>query len=101
MSATATNSGIAVQLPAPHLPKGEREYQAFLRLLPALLATHRGQYVAIHDEQVVDSDASDIALIQRVQKRIGYVPIFVGLVTVEQSVVRIPHYREHRPRGSS
>lgn len=101
MSAMATNSDIAVHLPAPELPKGEREYQAFLRLLPSLLATHRGQYVAIHEGQVVDSEASDVALIQRVQKRFGYVPIFVGLVTDEQSVVRVPHYREHRPRGSS
>jgi hypothetical protein len=33
-----------------------------------------------------------------VQKRIGYVPIFVGLVAEPQPVVRIPHYREHRPQ---
>lgn len=101
MSATVRNSGIAVELPAPELAKGEREYQAFLRLLPNLLVTHRGRYVAIHEEQVVDSDGSDVALIQRVQKRIGYIPIFVGLVTEEPSVMRIPHYWEHRPRGSS
>jgi hydrogenase maturation factor len=100
MSATTSVTGIAIELPAPELPKGEREYQAFLRLLPELLATHRGKYVAIHDGRVVDSDASDVALIQRVQKRVGYVPIHVGFVTDQQSVVRIPHYREHRPRGS-
>jgi hypothetical protein len=48
---------------------------------------------------VIDSDADDIALIQRVHARIGYVPIHVGLVIEPQPIVRIPHYREHRPRG--
>jgi hypothetical protein len=89
----------AVQLPAPALSKGEREYRAFLRLLPGLLATHRGQYVAVHDGQVVDSGPDDVALILRVQARVGYVPLFVGLVTERPPVVRVPHYREYRPRG--
>ena len=47
------------RLTPPELSKGEREYQTFLRLLPQLLGTHRGQYVAIHDGQVVDSDTDD------------------------------------------
>lgn len=41
---------------APAAPtKFERERTAFYRLLPELLATHRGQYVAVHGEQVADS----------------------------------------------
>lgn len=84
-----------VHLPPPPLSKAEREKQAFLRLLPQLLRTHRGQFVAIHDEQVVDTDRDDIALIQRVQEKVGYVPIHVGLVTEQQPVFRIPHCREH------
>jgi hypothetical protein len=87
------------RLTPPELSKGEREYQTFLRLLPQLLGTHRGQYVAIHDGQMVDSDADDIALIQRVHARVGYVPIHVGLVTDQPRVVRVPHYREYHPTG--
>jgi hypothetical protein len=68
-------------------------------LLPQLLPTHRGKYVAIHNEQVVDSDTDDIALIQRVHARVGYVPIHVGLVTEQPQLVRVPHYREYRPQG--
>jgi hypothetical protein len=83
---------------APALSKGEREHQAFLRLLPQLLTTHRGQYVAVHEGQVIDSDTDDIALIQRVHARIGYVPIHVGLVTDQPVVIRVPHYHEYRPR---
>src|ERR1700676_3672857 len=100
MSQTTTPPTFEVQVPAPELTNGEQEYQTFLRLMPQLLVTHRGQYVAIHEGQVVDSDTNDIALIQRVHARFGYVPIHVGLVTDPLPVVRIPHYREYRPRGS-
>jgi hypothetical protein len=99
MSNTTASPMFDVQVPAPQLSKGEREYHAFLRLLPKLLATHSGQCVAVREGQVIDSDADDIALIQRVHARIGYVPIHVGLVIEPQPIVRIPHYREHRPRG--
>jgi hypothetical protein len=81
------------------LGKGEREHQAFLRLLPQLLGTHQGKYVAVHEGQVIDSDADDIALVLRVHARIGYVPIRVGRVTEQPLVVRVPHYREYRPIG--
>jgi hypothetical protein len=85
-------------LAPPELSKGEREYPAFHRLLPQLLSTHPGQYVAVHEGQVIDSGTDDIALIQRVHARVGYVPIHVGLVTEQPLVARVPHYREYRPR---
>lgn len=101
MNETVVQPAFAVELSARELSQGEREYQAFLRLLPQLLETHRGKYVAIHNEQVVDSDTDDVALILRVQAKVGYVPIHVGLVTDVQSVVRIPHYHECRPLRTS
>jgi len=96
MSDTSAPTTFEVALPSPERSKGEREYRAFLGLLAELLRTHRGQYVAIHDGQVVDADADDIALVRRVHARIGYVPIHVGLVTDRPPVVRVPHYREYR-----
>jgi hypothetical protein len=101
MNETALQPAFAVALPVPELPKGEREYRAFLRLLPQLLATHRGKFVAIHNGEVVDSDTDDTALILRVQKEVGYVPIHVGMVTEAQPLVRIPHYHERRPQEDS
>jgi hypothetical protein len=97
VSDNAVQTTFEVTPPRPELSKGEREYQAFLRLIPELLPTHRGQYVAIHEGKVVDADADDIALVRRVHDRIGYVPIHVGLVTDRPPVVRVPHYREYRP----
>lgn len=98
LSETATKPAFGVELPIPELPKGEREYRAFLRLLPELLATHPGKYVAVHNGAVVDSDSDDVALILRVQAKVGYVPIHVGLVTESPPLVRIPHYHERRPQ---
>lgn len=80
---------IEVHLPEQPLTKFERERRAFYRLLPALLNTHRGQYVAIHDEQVVDSDSDQVEVALRVLQRVGGVPIFVHLVSREpEQVVR-------------
>jgi hypothetical protein len=86
----------------PPPSKWEREYRAFQRLIPELLKTHRGKYVAIHDEQVVDSGEDPIALIKQVHARFGYVPIHVDRV-VEQPPppVRIPHYHLHRRKELS
>lgn len=93
---------IDISFPHPAPPsKAERERAAFLRLLPVLMATHAGRYVAVHGEEIVDADADDIALVRRVHARFGYVPIYVGLVTAIPLVVRVPGFREVRPRGET
>jgi hypothetical protein len=97
MTQTATEPVVEVQVPPVEREKGEREYRTFLHLLPQLLVSHRGQYVAVHNGEVVDSDMDDISLIQRVHARFGYVPIHVGLVTDRPPLLRIPHYHEHQP----
>ncbi len=85
-----------------HLPPRDdsawrREYRAFLRLLPNLTPQYRGQYVAVHNEQVVDHDPSDVALVQRVIGKIGYVPMHVGLVTDKpRPPARVPSARVPR-----
>ena len=99
MNAIAADPVFEIRIPSPEIPKGEREYRAFLRLLPGLLATHEGRFVAIHEGAVVDDDASDLELVKRVHARVGYVPIHVGLVTEERQLARMPRYREVRPQG--
>ena len=100
MSEPATTPTFEVHLPEPQaVTKGERERRAFLRLLPELLQTHAGQYVAIHNEQVVDSGPDDIALVRRVQERVGYVPIHVARVEKQPRVERIPGPRAYKVPG--
>lgn len=68
----------------------ERERAAFHRLKPELLKTHRGKYVAVVDEQVVDADTDKIKLILRVYDRFGYRPIYAQLVDDHLPRVRMP-----------
>jgi hypothetical protein len=102
MSEPITLPAPVLELPAPPLTKWQREYQAFQRLLPQLLNTHKGQYVAIHEGQVVDSGADKLSLALRVLTRIGNVAIHVGRVTEEpEPVTRSGVRREVPPSGGA
>jgi hypothetical protein len=60
----------------------------------------RNQYVAVHSEQVIDSDADEMALILRVLARMGNVDIHVGLVTDQPPpVCRSGVVRNRQPLG--
>ena len=58
-----------------------------MRLLPRIFADYRGQYVAIHDEKVVDSGPGRLEVALRVLRRIGNVDIYVGLVSDQPELV--------------
>jgi hypothetical protein len=83
-----------ITLPAPTLEpatpartKWECEYHAFRRLLPDLLRTHRGQFVAIHDQQVVGTGPDKLALALEVLAKTGNCAIHVGLVSEQPDPV--------------
>lgn len=60
----------------------EPERKAFQRLLPELLKTHRGQFVAIYEGQVIDADPDNLVLAQRVHA-LGYHPVYIQKVSPE------------------
>lgn len=89
-----------VTLPAPELNLQEAaasawdgEQRAFLQLLPTLLATHRGQYVAVYRGRVIAEGPDQVEVAKQAYARAGYVPIYVGLVAEEPQPVRIPSPR--------
>jgi hypothetical protein len=88
-----------VELPPPPPPtKLERERRAFLRLLPDLLKTHKGKYVAVHEKRVVGEGDNLIDVAREAYGRYGYIPIYVDLVTDEPvEPIRIPHFRVINP----
>lgn len=89
-------------LPAPAEDKLRTERQAFHRLLPELLRTHRDQYVAIHEGQVVGSGADQVEVAEHAYDRFGYMPILVTRVTDRpRPPIRIPSPRAIRPRDSA
>ncbi len=89
---------LAPVVPTPPESKWRREQQAFRRLLPELLKSHRDQYVAIHEGQVAEAGADKLDVAGRAYARFGYLPIYVGLVTDQPPPLgRIPSPRLLRP----
>ena len=95
---------VSITLPAPSVvphvvnDKWEREYQAFLRLKPQLLATHDGLYVVVHNGQVIDSGPDDVTLALQFFAHHGNIPIHIGRVAqTPEAPARIPHYRRQLP----
>jgi hypothetical protein len=77
-------------LPAPDLSQSvktrtawEEEQRAFLRLVPKLLVTHRGRYVAVHLGNLIADGPDQVEVAKQAYARVGYVPVYVGLVTDE------------------
>lgn len=91
MSATQTLPAPVVSPPLAADERWRQERSAFQRLLPKLLEDSAGQFVAIHNGQVVARGDNKIGVAQQAYSRCGYVPIYVGQVTTSPPpVVRIP-----------
>lgn len=65
------------------------EQAAFARLKPELLNTHRGKYVAIHNQELVDFDDDKAALAGRVYAKFGYRTILMAPVVEKERIVHI------------
>ena len=74
----------------------EREQQAFERLKPELLRTHRGQWVAIYQEKVVEAGEDRSQVLDSVYDRFGYVPVYVQLVEEQLRAYKLPHRKVAR-----
>jgi len=94
-----------VILPAPNIETGnapespwERERRAFHQLLPSLLATHPGQYVAVHEGKVIASGRDRVEVAVEANQRVGYVSLFVAMVAEAhpRRRVRVPSPRVRR-----
>lgn len=70
----------------------EQEREAFLRIKNDFLEREMyvGQFVAIHEGQVIDHDTDIVELASRVYRGHGYVPIYMDKVEREDKVVELP-----------
>lgn len=59
----------------------QKEIQAFEEMHPELYEKHRGQFVAIHQGKVIDSDPEFAALFTRVRAKLGATPVLIRPVT--------------------
>jgi hypothetical protein len=79
---------------SPHQTQGTRfaqEKQTFWAMQSALLQRYEGQYVAIYQGEVVDSDLDKVALALRVYHKYGYVPMYVHQVSRREPRTRYIH----------
>lgn len=74
----------------------ERERRAFQQMLPILLNSHRDQFVAFKDGQLIDSDSDESKLVMRLYQGLGYVPLYIAPVRETERVYRIPGPRVAR-----
>jgi hypothetical protein len=93
---------------APHLnfsscrddERWRREYFAFIRLLPELMKTLAGKYVAVHQGKVVAVGDTSVEAAMGAYKSVGYVPLHVGLVSNEPvAPIRLPSPRIVRQKS--
>lgn len=63
--------------------KYERELAAFRRLLPFILSSHLGEFVAVHDGQVVAHGRDRVSVVGDAFSKVGNVAIHVGFVGPE------------------
>lgn len=72
------------------------ESEAFERQLTLLLTRYRGEYVAVHEGQVIDHDPDLRTLHLRVFAQLGHTPVLLRKVTEEteqELVFRSPRFQ--------
>ena len=85
----ADYEALTLRTPSPVDATFERERAAFHRLLPELLAAHRGEWVAIVDEQPIEFGADFSSVIVPVRQRFGQRPVYVREVLDQPRLYRI------------
>jgi hypothetical protein len=80
--------------------KLEAEVRAFERMHHQLVEQYLGQFVAVHESQIVDADADFQTLFLRLQKCLGDVPVLIRQVSTEPTLeLRAPSPRLERSAG--
>ena len=87
------NEAVERYLIQRQLAKIDAEIEAYQRLHPMLRQAHLGQWVAVHEQQLVDFDIDRAALYHRVRQKYGLRPVLIRQVAEqpeEDLLVRTP-----------
>jgi PHD/YefM family antitoxin component YafN of YafNO toxin-antitoxin module len=84
--------------PQQQLDRLQAERTAFQRLLPELLKTRAGQFVALRDGRLIDADTDENVLAQRIAAR-GFDRIYIQEVRAEPRIYELssPEIVHHVP----
>lgn len=78
------NEAVAQYLRDRQQAKIDREIAAYEDMHAQLVRDHLGEWVAVHDQQLVDHDSDRIALYRRIRARYGRTAVLIRQVTAEQ-----------------
>ncbi|MFH1740228.1 MAG: hypothetical protein ABIH23_14565 [bacterium] len=84
-SSSATDEETCTPEKDPFLKDYDREAAAFEALLPELIRSKPGCFVAFHNEEIVDEDGDEFALAERIERR--FRDTFVLVRQVSQSAI--------------
>jgi hypothetical protein len=87
------NEAVEQYLKERQRAKLEEEVAAFSTMFPQLRESFLGQWVAIHEQELVDNDWDGSALYQRVRDKYGRTPVLIRQVTeqlINEIWVRTP-----------
>ncbi len=73
-----------------------REQRAFFRMLPGLLKTHRGKWVAVYGEEVIEVGASMQSVLHKVRERLPKGELYIQLVDEKLPAVKMLSPRNGR-----
>jgi hypothetical protein len=80
------NTAVSQFLYNKALRKMQAENQAFEQMHSKLVTQYLGQYVAIHNCELIDHDTDLMALRKRIRQRFGRMPILLRQVTPEREL---------------
>jgi len=75
----------------------EHEQRSFIRMLPDLLKTLSGQYVAVHGGEMIDQDSNEIKLAERIESKYHSEFVLIRKVSKEQTADYLESPEEELP----
>ncbi len=87
------NEAVRLYLRERQRTKLDKEIAAYEAMHTELRQKHLGQWVAIHDQKLVDHDADGSALYQRIRAKHGRTSVLIRQVTdqpIEEARIRTP-----------
>lgn len=87
---------VSTTVPATKEDKWLCEQRAFFRMLPNLLSTVRGKWVAVYGEQVIEVGESMQSVLSKVRERLPRGELYIQLVDEKLPVVRMLSPRNGR-----
>lgn len=87
------NEAVGLYLRERQRAKLDKEISAYEAMHPELQQKYLGQWIAVHDQKLVDHDPNGVALYQRIRAKYGKTSVLIRQVArqpIEEAQIRTP-----------